>query len=539
MAEPIVLTWPGSPECEALVARMIPVTPNPLEFETPKPDTSRRNAIVRAISWGANALSDSRKFNPFEQVRRSSYFSTFSNSTVWAIREIKRRSAELESYIEHQKTNIAGVGPNPTFETVKDEEDRRALREAWAEWSDKVDPSQLESWPGIMQALVGNAALDGRAFLIVRYNDAYRGGVAFQPLSRDWLVDDFSFQELKEKVWDGTAYDYANGIYYEKGTGKAVAYEFFKTRPGGILFGNRMGERVTISADFVLDLHYPATGADFWSHPPEAIIAAVPYLYALSCIDTDFLGIMKKQGEYLGFLQVDPDNIPDMDDELLEIYKNVPPPENLPKDREVPLLPIGTKWQGVDSSVPNPNTADHKKGLIRAAAAALQVSYATLSGDVSDGNYSSNRAATIEERNGYEIRQDHLIRKICKRAIGHWLINIIATDGLMLRRPASVMQALKSPWRMKRWEAIDELKSARALQTRVGLGVTSIPHEIESHGGNVDDTIAEMKEWNEKLKAAGLTQADIHAMGGKPSGGASDGDRPERDPDDRDDDEDD
>ena len=48
-----------------------------------------------------------------------------------------------------------------------------------------------------------------------------------------------------------------------------------------------------------------------------------------------------------------------------------------------------------------------------------------------------------------------------------------------------------------------------------------------------------MKEWNEKLKAAGLTQADIHAMGGKPPGGASDGDRPERDPDDRDDDEDD
>lgn len=530
------LSIPSNTETEALVERMIPAAPEPLNLERPRSRSTLGRSLARAISWGANALSDSRKFNPFEQVRRSSYFSTFSNSTVWAIREIKRRSAELESYIEHQKTNVAGLGPMPTFENVKDDEDRAALREAWKEWANHSDPSQSDSWPGIMQAMVGNAALDGRAFLIVRYNDAYACGVAFQPLSRDWLVDDFSVQEMKEKIWNDEAYDYANGVYYEKGTGRVAAYEFFKARPGGILFGNRFGERVIISADFVLDLHYPATGADYWSHPPEAIIAAVPYLYALSCIDTDFLGIMKKQGEILGFLEANPEHIPEMEDDLLDVYKNVPFPENLPKNRAIDLLPIGTKWQEVTSSVPNANTADHKKGLVRAAAAALQVSYATLSGDVSDGNYSSNRAATIEEREGYRIRQDHLVRKICRRALGHWLINAIAAGDVSLRRPASLTQAIKSPWRTKKWEAIDELKSARSLQTRVGLGVTSIPREIEERGGSVEDTIAEMKEWKEKLEAAGLTIADVQAMGGTAVKGASDGDRPGDEPEDREDD---
>ena len=517
----------SNPATEEMVSRMIPrpAEPEPLEMERPAA-AGPRATFARAISWGANALSDSRKFNPFEQVRRSSYFSTFSNSTVWAIREIKRRSAELESYVEHQKTNVAGLGPTPTFETVRDEKDRAVLREAWKEWCDHADPSQQESWPGVMQTSVGNAALDGRAFVIVRYHPAYSGGVAFQALSRDWLVDDFSAQEMQEKEWNNEAYDYANGVYYEKETGRIAGYEFYKARPGGVLFGNRYGERVIISADFVLDLHYPATGADYWSHPPEAIIASVPYLYALSCIDTDFLGIMKKQGETLGWLQADPEHVPDMDEDLLEIYKQVPPPETLPKNRSVDLLPIGTSWQEVTSAVPNTNTADHKKGLVRAAAAALQVSYATLSGDVSDGNYSSNRAATIEEREGYKIRQDHLVRKVCRRAIGHWLINMIGEGSLKLRRPASIMQARKTPWRTKKWEAIDELKSTRALQTRVGLGVTSIPQEIESHGGNVDDTISEMKEWKEKLEAAGLTIADVHAMGGTSVEGASDGDRP-------------
>ena len=524
----IEFSLPSNSATERLVDRMIPRELSPAEREgASRPPRRSLPDLARAVvSWGASAFSDARKFNPFEQIRRSSYFSSFSNSTVWAIREIKRRSPELQSYVEHQKTNVAGRGPTPTFDSVKDPVDRAALRRCWRLWACGADPSQLDSWAGIMQATAGNAALDGRAFVIVRYHDSYKGGVAFQPLSRDWLVDDFSHQEMKAKEWRGGVYNYANGVYYDPESGVAAAYEFFKAKPGGLLFGNRMGERVVISAEYVLDLHYPSTGADFWSHPPEAIIAAVPYLYALSCIDTDFLGISKKLGETLGFLKAVTETIPDMDADLADLYRERPIPQTLPKDRTIDLLPLGTEWQAISSSVPNPDTAAQKKSLVRGAAAALQVSYATLSGDVSDGNYSSNRAATIEEREGYEIRQDHLVGKICMRAMPHWILNMIATGKLKLRRAASMREAKETGWRCKAWQAIDELKAARALQTRVSLGITSIPREIEAHGGSVEETIAEMADWIEKLKAAGLTIADVREMGGGGVKNASDGDRP-------------
>ena len=152
------------------------------------------------------------------------------------------------------------------------------------------------------------------------------------------------------------------------------------------------------------------------------------------------------------------------------------------------------------------------RNLLRRFSAGTGTSYATISRDFSESNYSSSRLSTLEDRDGYTMEQSSLVQVFHQRVFEEFLEAAIlcgelpvATFGDYWMRPERYNEPL---WQARTWDWVDPAKELDAIRTKREL-------LIESHGDQVRnvtgmefvETMARIKRENEIKEEMGLPLA--------------------------------
>lgn len=178
-------------------------------------------------------------------------------------------------------------------------------------------------------------------------------------------------------------------------------------------------------------------------------------------------------------------------------------------------LPYGVTFQGWDPNYPDAQLDPFMKMFLRKAAGAMGggVSYSSLSGDVSDANYSSLRAGTLVEREAWKVMQESFVAGYIVPVYENWLkmalfmqqIRLVG-NGLPLREDL-YDKYLRVSWQPPRWDWVDPQKDIIAKREAVALGAMTVPEIIRERGQDPDDLLAEAAEWDQKVAESRTDQA--------------------------------
>lgn len=168
------------------------------------------------------------------------------------------------------------------------------------------------------------------------------------------------------------------------------------------------------------------------------------------------------------------------------------------------ILSKGSTVQPWDPQHPNASFAAFVNVMLRGIACAADVSYHSLTGDLSQVNYSSARIGLLDERDTWSMLQQHFIEHVAEPIFEGF------KEALMLskRKTFSPLQAdsVKPSWRPRRWAWVDPQKEISAAQQAVDLCVKSRKQIIEEQGGDSEVVWTELDAETKRLKTAGLLQ---------------------------------
>jgi lambda family phage portal protein len=175
-------------------------------------------------------------------------------------------------------------------------------------------------------------------------------------------------------------------------------------------------------------------------------------------------------------------------------------------------VPAGLEVTFPQSTSPNPALNAFTTELLRSIATGLGVSYHSLTGDVSQANYSSARVALIEERDGWRKQQKWFIAAVMEPVFKAWLEMAILSGAIQI--PGwSFDKIYKPQWFPRTWQFLDPEKDARASALLIKTGLSKYRDELGSLGLNWRKHLREIKEEQDFIKELGI-ELSLDTAGG-------------------------
>jgi lambda family phage portal protein len=189
------------------------------------------------------------------------------------------------------------------------------------------------------------------------------------------------------------------------------------------------------------------------------------------------------------------------------------------------FLPYGYDVKMLDPGQPTSNYDALITQLLREISSGLNVAYSSLSGNLSDVNYSSIRAGLLVERDGWQMDQVALVNAIVRPLFATWLrIEVLArrvtfASGVLLD---DIVCA--SEFHGRRWAWVDPVKDGEGIEKMIALRMTSRTRELAKQGLDFADIIDELAAEQAYAESHGV---DLSTVKGAPAGAPS---KPATDP---------
>ena len=175
-------------------------------------------------------------------------------------------------------------------------------------------------------------------------------------------------------------------------------------------------------------------------------------------------------------------------------------------------LPPGWKFEAWQPTHPTANYVGFMKAVKRIIGRAFGRSYASLTGDLSDVNFSSMRTDRVRETEQNKLHQaDILVAQFMRQLFIDWftMADLKGVFGVLPMSPRELVQA--ATWMCRGWPWIDPLKDLAATKLELELRLTS-PQRVCAERGRdffeIVDEIAEAQEYaknkNVSMEAVGL-----------------------------------
>jgi lambda family phage portal protein len=401
----------------------------------------------------------------------------------------------------------AGIKPSSL---IADQAKKAELEQLWTDWTDEADADGLTDFYGL-QSLAARALFDaGEVFVRLRprfLSDGLSVPMQLQLLEAEQLDNAYT-------VPSGGAGNNAirSGIEFDA-IGRRVAYHFWRTHPGDSTLMMQSGERVRVPAENVLHIYKPLRPGQIRGRP--WLTAAMVKLYDLDQYDDAELARKKSAAFMMGFIKQD-------------LNSDIQNPAVLPGASEtdaigqadlimepmtLQVLPPGFDITWNQQADVGPNYAAFQLRQLYALCAAMGLPYHAVTGDVSNANYSSLRAAEKEaKRRIDQFQWETLIFQLCRPVWQAWLPLAVASGAISLPGFARQQRAMmRVKWMPPKWEYVNPLDDVRADKIAVDAGFKARSDVIEEHGDDAvvtDNRIAAERQRERDLGiafAVGLT----------------------------------
>ena len=169
-------------------------------------------------------------------------------------------------------------------------------------------------------------------------------------------------------------------------------------------------------------------------------------------------------------------------------------------------LPAGHEFNMIDATHPTTAFDSFEKGVLRGISSGLNVSYTSLSNDLTGVSYSSIRQGTIEERDHYKMLQSFLIEHFCEPVYFAWLDS--ALDFGSMNIPPSRFNKFSSiHFRGRGFAWVDPLKEINAAVVAINNGLISMNDVAANYGRDVEELFAQIQSDKEMAERYGLKMA--------------------------------
>lgn len=154
---------------------------------------------------------------------------------------------------------------------------------------------------------------------------------------------------------------------------------------------------------------------------------------------------------------------------------------------------------GESVTVPNLNAPDGEfepfmRAMLRGMAAGLGISYASLSQDYSQSNYSSSRLSLLDERDQWRVLQNWLIENFHQRVLEEWLDLAVLSGALNLPLYETDPDRYRNVrWMPRGWSWVDPQKEITALREAEMAGYMTKAQIIAEGGNDVEEVFQQRR----------------------------------------------
>jgi lambda family phage portal protein len=417
-------------------------------------------------------------------------------------RDLARNNEYAKRYLNLIKTNV--VGENGFSLQVRarnadrslDAAGNKIIENAFASWGRVGNPeiSGRMSWLDMQRFAAETLVRDGEVFIRVLKGSTLRDGISFQFIESD-LIDEKknSTEKNGNKVRMGVELD----EYH-----RPVAYHVFQKHPNDTYssyYSNNTQRHERVPADEMLHIFMPSRthqnrGEPFMAPAMSAIKMLHGYreaeLTAARAAASKFAVLTTQSGDdFVGDDMMDETPIIDM--EPASVYE----------------LPANMDLKLIDPTHPTSAFSDFEKAVLRGIASGLNVSYTSLSNDLSGVSYSSIRQGTIEERDHYRMLQKFLIQHFCEKIYRLWLRSALDFGTLPITENKFDKFADNSNWRGRGFAWVDPQREIQAAVVGISNGLMSMNDVAANYGRDVEELFAQIQSDKEMAERYGLKMA--------------------------------
>ena len=467
-------------------------------------DIPRKRAVEAGEVTRLNASWTAQNHPSDEEIRR-------------ALERVRARSRDLaynneyaRKYLQVVATHI--VGPAGfTLQALAadgrtpDRLARDAIEMAFWKWSQRgtCEASGRFSFPELCRLAIETAARDGEALFLRRRDKANAFGYTLKIVEIDRLP-------VSHNVTLKNGHKVVMGVELDT-DGRAVAYWL---NFGDLENAAATGTTLTrVPAEDVIHLYRPGRPEQHralpWMHP------VMTGLKMLAGFEESSLVAARVGAAKMGFFSSPDGNAEPLADDKIEgeFYTDAEP-------GAFSVLPPGYKFESWNPDYPHQNYESFVKARLRSIASGLGIAYHTLANDLSDVNYSSARAGTLEERDNWIVLQNWFIDAFLRPVYADWLAAALQAGAIVMPNGSALPVAkadkfAEHAWQGRRWQWVDPLKDIEASRLAIKTGIASPQMIAAQNGIDIEDVLQQTAAFEALVKQSGVTLIDFELSEGQ------------------------
>ena len=394
-----------------------------------------------------------------------------------------------------------------------DDNTNTAIETAWEKWCRKqyCHTAGVLSFHDIERQLMDAMLSDGEIFVRTVRQPFGNGRI---PLALEIIEADRLDIDLNEMAKSGN--EIRMGIERDQ-WGRPLAYHFKVDHPGDYPFGagavNNKTERVP--ANGVIHLFRQERPGQ--TRGISWVASAIMKMHHLQGYTEAEVIAARAEACRMGFI-TSPE-----DDSMQDGTDNGQAVANFEPGRIERLLP-GENFVESKPNRPGGQYEPFVRAMLHSMAAGLGVSYATLSRDYSQSNYSSGRLALLDDRDNWRVLQQWLIENFHRAVFDEWLGLAVLSGELQLTGYETNPEFYHSVrWIPRGWQWVDPAKEMAAYKDAVRCGFTTVTDVVAQQGGDIEDVMQQRQRELQMAEEMGLVfDTDPHEIDGKGASQAAD-----------------
>ena len=417
-------------------------------------------------------------------------------------RDLARNNEYAKRFLNLIKTNVVGEkgfntqvrARNPDL--TLDVAGNRIIEDAFHQWGrlGNADVTGRLSWLDCQRVAAETLARDGEVFIKIIRNRQYANGFTLQFIEAD-LVDD---QENGRNEKNGN--EIRMGVEMDQ-FHRPVAYHVLTSHPNDSFFTTpKKREHVRVPAAEMIHIFMPVR-----THQTRGEPFMAPAITGLKMLDgfaeaslvaaraaaSKFAVLTTPSGEdFVGDDETEQD-VPVVDFEPASIFQ----------------LPEGQDLKLIDPNHPTTTFDEFQKAILRGIAAGLNVSYTSLSNDLTGVSYSSIRQGTIEERDHFKMLQSFLVQHFCEPVFRAWLETTMTVGDIPIPIDKFDKFADAVVFRGRGFAWVDPQREINANILALSNGIVSLSDIAANYGRDVEDLFSQIQSDQEMAERYGIKTA--------------------------------
>ncbi|WP_083747305.1 phage portal protein [Teichococcus deserti] len=408
-------------------------------------------------------------------------------------RWLTRNNAYAINAADWWGNRVVGAGITPSWTGVSPNQ-KKALRQAWNDWTDEADAEGLTDFYGLQRRAAREMFIAGEVFFRIRYRRPEDG--LSVPMQLQMLPAEMLDANDNRVLAGGNVV--RQGIEFDR-IGGRVAYYFWRQHPADSTeLRAEQGQKIRVPANEVLHILDPVEAGQIRGLSRFSNVTAK--LFTLDQYDDAELERKKTAALHAGFItQAESDGselpVAGVDPSFGSLagpYGDDVAVASLEPGAMSVLRPGESVVFSAPADVGGNFEAFQYRTLL-AIASGLGVPYFALTGDTNKANYSSLRAALVDAKGRVEAYQwSVMIFGMCMPVVQAWLTQALLTDAV---RGVSLTTYTRSRAKFRRvrwmpppWAWADPLKELQAEVLAVEKLFKAPSDVMEANGFDAEET---------------------------------------------------